>query len=61
LHQVNTDLDSLWKFKGTDVIGMAFGIASTIYLAKERRIGFLYGSICGSGWLAFGILAESLG
>jgi nicotinamide riboside transporter PnuC len=53
-------LETLMKFKGADVIGMVFGIISTIYLAKERRIGFLFGTICGGGWLAFGVLAESI-
>jgi nicotinamide riboside transporter PnuC len=53
-------LETLFKFKGTDFIGMVFGIVSTIYLARERRIGFLYGCLCGGGWLAFGVLTESI-
>jgi nicotinamide riboside transporter PnuC len=52
-------VESLLKFKGTDWIGMIFGIMSTFFLAKERRIGFIFAAICGCGWLAFGILTES--
>ena len=53
-------LETFLKYKGTDWVGMVFGIVSTIYLAKERRIGFLFGSLCGAGWLGFGFLTESV-
>ena len=50
----------LLRFKGADWAGMVFGVISTVYLAKEKRVGFLYGILCGGGWLAFGFLTESV-
>ncbi len=39
---------------------MIFGLASAYFVAKEKRIGFVLAAICGAGWLAFGILTESI-
>jgi nicotinamide mononucleotide transporter PnuC len=44
------------KFKGSDWVGMIFGLISTYLLAKERRSGFLFGVIGGIGWVVFGFL-----
>jgi nicotinamide riboside transporter PnuC len=53
-------LDTLLKFKGTDWVGMIFGLISTYLLAKERRWGFLAGVVGGIGWIVFGIIAGSV-
>jgi nicotinamide riboside transporter PnuC len=52
--------ESLLKFKGTDWVGMVFGILSTLALAKEKRMGFIYGMVCGAGWLVFGVITGSV-
>jgi nicotinamide riboside transporter PnuC len=53
-------LEQLIKFKGADWVGMIFGLISTYYLAKEKRMGFLFGVIGGLGWIVFGILTGSI-
>ena len=52
-------VDTILKFHGTDWVGMIFGLLSTVYLAREKRVGFVYGAVCGGGWLAFGVITES--
>lgn len=52
--------DQLLKFKGSDWVGMIFGLISTYYLAKEKRFGFLLGIIGGLGWVTFGFLTGSI-
>jgi len=39
---------------------MVFGLVSTYYLAKERKRGFLFGVAGGLGWIAFGVLTQSV-
>lgn len=39
---------------------MIFGLISTYYLTKERRMGFLFGVIGGLGWVTFGFLTGSI-
>jgi nicotinamide riboside transporter PnuC len=53
-------LDTLLKFKGTDWVGMVFGLIATYGLAKEKRWGFIVGVVGGLGWVTFGILAGSV-
>jgi nicotinamide mononucleotide transporter PnuC len=53
-------LDQLIKFKGSDWMGMVFGLIATYYLAKGRRRGFLFGIIGGFGWVTFGFLTGSV-
>ena len=52
--------EALLKFKGTDWVGMVFGLVSTFYLAKEKRSGFIFGIIGGLGWFAFGLITQSI-
>lgn len=53
-------LEQLLKFKGADWVGMIFGLISTYYLAKEKRVGFLIGVVGGLGWVTFGFLTGSI-
>jgi nicotinamide mononucleotide transporter PnuC len=53
-------LEQLIKFKGSDWIGMIFGLISTYYLAKGRRMGFLFGVVGGFGWVTFAIITGSI-
>ena len=53
-------MESLFKYQGADWIGMIFGLASTLCLAKEMRVGFILGILCGAGWFVFGILSDSI-
>ena len=53
-------LEQLIKFKGSDWVGMIFGLISTYYLAKGKRAGFLFGVIGGLGWVTFGFLTGSI-
>ncbi len=39
---------------------MIFGLISAYYLAKHRRWGFLVGIVGGVGWIAFGIITQSI-
>ncbi len=39
---------------------MIFGLISAFYLAKHRRWGFLVGIVGGIGWMAFGIITQSI-
>ncbi len=52
--------EALFKFKGSDWVGMIFGLIATYQLAKERRSGFIFGVIGGIGWVTFGILTGSI-
>lgn len=52
--------DAFLQYKGSDWLGMTFGLISTYFLTKEKRSGFVYGIIGGVGWLAFGILTSSI-
>ncbi len=52
--------DALFKFKGSDWMGMIFGLIATYQLAKGQRSGFLYGVIGGIGWVTFGFLTGSV-
>jgi hypothetical protein len=47
------------SFYGTDWIGMAGNLAGQWYLGKQRKFGFIIGSLGCLGWLSFGIVAES--
>ena len=53
-------LEQLIKFKGADWVGMIFGLISTYYLAKGKRMGFAFGVIGGLGWMMFGLLTGSI-
>jgi nicotinamide riboside transporter PnuC len=53
-------MEALWKFHGSDWVGMVFGLVSTYFLAKKNRWGFVLGVIGGFGWVAFGILTGSI-
>jgi nicotinamide mononucleotide transporter PnuC len=53
-------LEQLIKFKGSDWVGMIFGLISTYFLAKGKHAGFLFGVIGGGGWLIFGFLTGSI-
>jgi nicotinamide riboside transporter PnuC len=50
----------LFRYYGSDWVGMVFGLISTYYLAKERKRGFLFGVVGGLGWIAFGVLTQSV-
>lgn len=52
-------MEALFKFHGSDWVGMVFGLLSTYYLAKKKRWGFIFGVIGGIGWIAFGVLTRS--
>ena len=52
--------EELLKFKGADWFGMIFGLMSTYFVAKEKRCGFIYGVLCGLGWVTFGFLTHSV-
>ncbi len=53
-------VEQLIKFKGADWVGMIFGLISTYYLAKGKRLGFIFGVVGGLGWVTFGILTGSV-
>ena len=52
--------EALLKFKGSDWVGMVFGLVSTYLLAKEKRSGFIFGVLGGLGWVTFGFLTASI-
>jgi nicotinamide riboside transporter PnuC len=52
--------EQLLKFKGTDWVGMIFGLISAYFLAKGRRYGFVFGIAAGLGWVIFGVLTGSI-
>jgi nicotinamide riboside transporter PnuC len=53
-------VEALWKFHGSDWVGMVFGLISTYMLAKKKRLGFVLGVIGGLGWVVFGIITGSI-
>ena len=57
---VNCAVEALLKFHGADWMGMIFGLISTYLLTKGRRWGFVFGVIAGIGWIAFGVLTNSV-
>lgn len=52
-------MDGLARYYGADWVGMAGNLLALWYLSKQRKRGFLIGSIGCVGWLVFGILTNS--
>lgn len=52
-------MESVGNFYGADWVGMAGNLLGIWYMSKQRKRGFLYGSIGCVGWLVFGVLTES--
>ena len=52
-------MEWLSKFYGSDWVGMAGNLLGVWYLSKQRKRGFLFGSIGCIGWLIFGVLTGS--
>lgn len=50
----------LLEYKGTDWLGMCFAVISLYFLAKHRKIGFVFGILSNFSWIGFSLLAESL-
>jgi len=53
-------VERLWNFYGSDWVGMAGNLFGLWYISKQRKRGFLYGSLGCLGWLIFGILSGSI-
>ena len=53
-------MDSLVRFYGSDWVGMTGTFLGLWFLSKQRKLGFLLGSIGCLGWLAFGIITGSM-
>ena len=51
---------NLWEYKGTDWAGMICAVVSLYYLAKHRKIGFVFAIIGNLSWMAFALMAESV-
>lgn len=54
------DMESFSRFHGSDWVGMVGNLFGVWFLAKQRKLGFVIGSIGCIGWLIFGIIAESM-
>jgi nicotinamide riboside transporter PnuC len=50
----------LGNFYGADWIGMAGNLLGLWYISKQRKRGFLLGSIGCMGWSAFGVMTQSV-
>lgn len=47
------------NFYGADWVGMIGNLFGLWYISKQRRFGFVVGSIGCLGWVAFGFLTQS--
>ena len=53
-------MESFGRFYGSDWLGMVGNLFGAWFLTKQRKLGFLLGTIGCIGWLIFGIVAESM-
>lgn len=53
-------MDAWLRFYGSDWIGMTGTFLGLWFLSKQRKIGFVLGSVGCVGWLAFGIITGSM-
>jgi nicotinamide riboside transporter PnuC len=52
-------MESVGNFYGADWIGMVGNLFGLWFISKQRKLGFLIGSIGCLGWMAFGFLTQS--
>lgn len=52
-------MERLGNFYGADWVGMTGNLLGLWYLSKQRKRGFLIGSVGCIGWMIFGVLTES--
>lgn len=48
------------RFYGSDWLGMIGNLFGAWFLTKQRKLGFVLGTIGCIGWLIFGILTQSM-
>ena len=53
-------MDWFGKYHGSDWVGMTGNLFGIYYLSKQRKRGFLIGSIGCLGWLCFGVITGSV-
>lgn len=52
-------MEMLGSFYGADWVGMTGNLFGVWCISKQRKSGFLYGSIGCVGWMIFGFLTQS--